>query len=92
MRGIGFMSETVFKTIELTVEAFKNCRDKPQYKFLLEVSEAKPGDKLEIVGEDPILSFETVISILEDEGFDYEILERDDIIGAYRLIAWKKSS
>jgi TusA-related sulfurtransferase len=84
------MSEAALKLVELTVEAFKNCREKPQYKFLVEVSEAKPGDRLEIVGEDAILSFDTVVGILEDEGFEYEILERDDLIGTYRLIAWKK--
>ena len=77
------------KVIELTEEAFKGCRDKPHYKFMVEVAEAEKGDIIEVVGEDVILSLDTVISVLEDEGFEYEILERDDLLGTYRLKAVK---
>jgi TusA-related sulfurtransferase len=80
--------ETVI--VELTAEAFKSCREKPQYKFLVEVSKAEPGKRIEIVGEDAVLSFDTVLAILEDEGFDYEILERDDLLGTYRVVAVRR--
>ncbi len=84
------MTDSSTAVIELTAEAFKSCREKPQYKFLVEVSSAKPGARIEVVGEDAILSLDTVLAILEDEGFEYEILERDDLLGTYRLIAVKK--
>lgn len=84
------MSAEPSLVIELTPEAFKNCREKPQYKFLVEVSQAEPGKTIEIVGDDAILSFDTVLAILEDEGFEYDVLERDDLIGTYRILAVKK--
>ncbi|BAN90657.1 glycosyltransferase [Aeropyrum camini SY1 = JCM 12091] len=83
------MGQTLRK-IELTEEAFRSCRDKPQYRFLVTISEAKPGEEFEIVGEDAILSFDTVLSILEDEGFEYDIVERDDLLGTYTVIARKR--
>jgi len=78
------------KLVEVTTEAFKSCREKPQYKLLVELSEARPGDEIEIVGEDVILRFETLLDILEDEGFEYDILDRDDLVGTYRVVARKK--
>ncbi|MCE4604843.1 MAG: hypothetical protein F7B20_07780 [Aeropyrum sp.] len=81
--------DEALKRIELTEEAFRSCREKPQYKFLVSISEAKHGEEFEIVGEDRILSFETVLEILDDEGFEYDILDRDDILGTYTLIARK---
>lgn len=81
------MGESV---VELTREAFRSCREKPQYKLLVTLHESRPGDDLEIVGEDAIMDFDRLLTILEDEGFDYEILERDDILGTYIVRAVKR--
>ncbi len=78
------------RLILVTTQAFESCRDKPQYRLLVELSEARRGEELEIVGEDVVLGFDTLLEILEDEGFDYEILDRDDLLGTYRVLARKR--
>ena len=77
-------------TIELTESAFKSCREKPQYKLLVALHDLEPGSIVEIIGEDAIMSFERLLMILEDEGFEYEIVERDDLLGTYSVRAMKR--
>jgi len=74
----------------LTVEAFKGCGGRPRYRLLLGLAEAAPGEEVEIVGEDAVLGFDTLLGMLEDEGFDYEVLERDDLLGSYRVAARRR--
>ena len=77
-------------TIELTESAFKSCREKPQYKLLVTLHDSEPGSIVEIVGEDSIMDFERLLMILEDEGFEYEVVDRDDLLGTYIVRAMKR--
>ena len=77
------------RKLELTREAFKSCREKPQFKLLEALYDSKTGDELEIEGEDAIVKLDTLLAMLEDEGFEYSVVERDDIIGYYVVEARK---
>lgn len=76
--------------LDFTYEAWRGCRDKPSVRLVSALMDAKPGDEITIVGEDAVMPFNLLLDILEDEGFDYDIEERDDLVGTYRVVARKR--
>ena len=78
--------------LTFTYEAWSGCRDKPSVRLVSALMDAGPGDRLVIVGEDSVMPFTLILDTLEDEGFDYDVEERDDLVGTYRIIAYRKGS
>ncbi len=81
------MAGKVYK-VELTQEAYQSCREKPSAKLLLVILEMKPGDILEIEGEEFYYSSKKVKMILEESNLEVSNYESDGIY--YRLVAEKK--
>jgi len=77
--------------LDFTYEAYKGCRDKPSVKLVSAIMDSNPGDIIEIKGEDTVFPFSILLETLEDEGFTYEIIERDDLLGYYEVRAVKQS-
>ncbi len=73
------------RLIELTVEAFKSCREKPTFKLIAALTETGKGDEIIVVGEDQIMRYEVLLDILAQEGF--EIVEKERGPGRYRVKA-----
>jgi len=73
------------RTIELTEEAFRSCREKPTFKLIAALTEADKGEEIAVVGEDQIMRYEVLLDILTQEGF--EIIEKNRGPGRYRVRA-----
>jgi len=72
----------------LTIEASRSCRDKPSARLLLALLSMKPGDRLEVIGEDLYLRHDLLLEMLAEE--DLEVVE-DEYDGlTYRVVAVKK--
>ena len=82
------MSQTV-KSLDFTWEGYKGCREKPSVKLVSAIMESQRGDVLEVVGEDEVFPFDMLIDTLKDEGFEVEVIERDDLVGYYKVRAVK---
>jgi TusA-related sulfurtransferase len=82
------LSRTV-KSLDFTWEGYKGCREKPSVKLVTVIMESQKGDVLEVVGEDEVFPFDMLTETLRDEGFEVEVLERDELVGFYRVRAVK---
>ena len=82
------MSRAV-KSLDFTWEGYKGCREKPSVKLVTAIMESQAGDVLEVVGEDEVFPFDMLVETLRDEGFEVDVLERDDLLGSYRVRAVK---
>ncbi|MEB3773888.1 MAG: hypothetical protein GSR86_03035 [Desulfurococcales archaeon] len=76
--------------LDFTYEAWRGCRDKPSVRLVSTIMDVEPGGVIEIVGEDSVMPLNLILDTLEDECFDYDVEERDDIVGTYRVRAVKR--
>ncbi len=78
------------RKIELTVEAYKSCREKPSAKLLQAILTMKPGEVLEIVGEEYAYPSSKVKTILEEAGYMIEYFETDGLYYTIRALRESK--
>jgi len=76
------------KHVELTLEAFKSCREKPSAVLLSRIMEMKPGEELEIMGEEEVFPLRLLQRMLDAEGVEIVSKESDGL--TYKVIARKR--
>ncbi|MCE4621615.1 MAG: hypothetical protein F7B95_04180 [Desulfurococcales archaeon] len=76
------------KRVELTLEAFKSCREKPSTVLLTKIMEMSAGEEIEIVGEEEVFPLKLLERLLDAEGVD--VLEKDSDGITYRVKGKKR--